>query len=192
MNSFLRAFYLLMFAIPAVLLLAGVPRSSTREDVAQTSRSVESTLEGNLWTVPKYGLALRVPAGWAWMANGQREGICLDPNRRDRASINAIALPNFFGKNLIQLEAENVEALRTTPGIVLDASRRLAVDGVEILRFDYHGRQPGLDADMRYVCLLWLAGSRQVILTTQLEAARWPELGPGLEDALASLSLRAR
>lgn len=192
MSSFLRAFYLLMFAIPAVLLLAGVPKSSTRQEVATETRMVESTLESNLWTVPKYGLSLRVPTGWAWMVNGNREGVCLEPNRRDRASLNVIALPNFFRKNLIQLEAENVDALRVTPGIQLDSSRRLAVDGVDILRFDYHGRQPGLDSDMRYICMVWIVGNKQVILTAQLEDSRWAELGQGVEDALASLDLTAR
>ncbi|MCC6409752.1 MAG: hypothetical protein IT453_21535, partial [Planctomycetes bacterium] len=63
-------------------------------------------------------------------------------------------------------------------------------DGVEILRFDYRGRQVGLDLDMRYVCLVWLAHGQQVILTVQVEESRWAELSPGIEDALSSLSLR--
>jgi hypothetical protein len=190
MGSFLRAFYILMFAVPAILLLAGVPSSSTREEVETEVLSLESTLVGELWSVPKYGVKLRVPPGWAWMANGKREGVCLDPNQRERAALSVIALPNFFGKNLFQLEAENVDALRGVPGVTLDSSRRLSVDGVEILRFDYRGRQVGLDLDMRYVCLVWLAHGQQVILTVQVEESRWAELSPGIEDALSSLSLR--
>ncbi|MBI5434764.1 MAG: hypothetical protein HZA52_18170 [Planctomycetes bacterium] len=190
MGSFLRAFYILMFAVPAILLLAGVPSSSTREEVETEVLSLESTLVDRLWSVPKYGVKLRVPPSWAWMANGKREGVCLDPNQRERAAMSVIALPNFFGRNLFQLEAENVDALRGVPGIELDSSRRVSVEGVEILRFDYRGRQVGLDVDMRYICLVWLAHGQQVILTVQLEASRWAELSPGVEDALASLSLR--
>lgn len=191
MGSFLRAFYVLMFSVPAVLFLAGLPGSSTREQVQEEALSLESTLEGDLWRVPKYGLRMRLPAGWSWMANGKREGVCLDPNQRERAAISVIALPNFFGKDLVELEAENVDALRAAPGVELDSIRRLAIDGIEVLRFDYHGRQQGLELDMRYVCLLWLAHGQQVILTVQLDQARWSEHGAGLEDALASLDLRA-
>ncbi|MCK6446666.1 MAG: hypothetical protein L6Q99_09770 [Planctomycetes bacterium] len=187
MGSFLRAFYILMFAVPAMLLLAGVPGSSTREEVKEEVVSRESTLVQNLWRVPKYGFTLRLPESWAWMSTGNRESVSLDPNRRDRGTINAISLPNFFGKSLFQLEHENMEALRTTPGIEFDESRRIVQDGVDVLRFDYHGRQLGLDVDMRYVCFVWLANGQQVILTVQLEASRWPELGPALEDALGTL-----
>lgn len=191
MGSFLRAFYILMFAVPALLLLAGVPGSSTREDVKNEVLTLESTLEQNLWSVPKYGFALRLPAEWKWMSSGKRESVSLDPNRRDRGTINAISLPNFFGRSLFQLEHENMEALRTTPGIEFDASRRIEIGGVDVLRFDYHGRQLGLDVDMRYVCFVWLANGQQVILTVQLDASRWPELGPALEDALGTLRFGA-
>ena len=190
MGSFLRAFYLVMFALPAVLLLAGLPGASTREDVAVDAQSSESTLVGREWRVKRFGLSLHVPEGWAWMSTGTRESVCLDPNRRDRASISVIALPNAFGKTLHQLEAENIEALRAAPSIELDASRRLVVDGVDVLRFDYHGRQESLAVDMRYACLVWIASGRQVVLTVQLDAERWEVQREGLEEALASLSLR--
>jgi hypothetical protein len=189
MGSFLRAFYLLMFSVPAILFLAGVPGSSTREELAAQNEVTQSSLEGRTWRVPKHGIELQLPQDWAWLSTGTRDSVCLDPNRRERASISVISLPNFFGKNLFQLEAENVDALRATPSVTLDASRRLRVGTVDVLRFDYHGKQLGLESEMRYTCFVWLVGAKQVVLTAQLDAAQWPERGQALEEALASLRI---
>ncbi len=192
MKAFVRSFYLLLFAVPAALLLIGLPKKSTNEDSAPAAPVAMVTNVDGTWKLVKYGIELHTPQNWVMKAQKHRDILCADAAAPQDACISVISLPNLFRKSLLQLEQENIQAIGDAKTITIDKSSRVRIaDRVEGLRFDYHGTQLGSTDEMHYVCLLWINGGQQVIVTAQVKSARWSELGSQVEDALSSLKFSA-
>lgn len=186
MTAFVRSLLFVLFAVPGILLLVGVPRPP-RDASSAAAASLDARIEGSSWLLPRHEIELDVPQGWFAHSQGGREWLLRFPGQPDRGSINLITMPNTMGKTLERLERDNVAAIQAV-GAELLSSSRTRLGSIEAMRFDYRGRIDGIANPQRCVCVVWLAGGRQLAMTARADESEWPQVGPQIEDALASLA----
>jgi hypothetical protein len=188
MKDWMRHSLLVLATVPAVLLCAGLPRVARPTAIESPEAAPFPTLLDGRWRLARLAVELDAPAGWQSWSSKSREDLCLDPNALYQGSLNAMVLPNLFGKTLAGLGDENRDWMLGESAVTPLTERELVIAGRPALRFEYLARPQDAAEELRVICLVWLQGKQQVILTSQAPNARWPELGPTIEAALGSIT----
>lgn len=187
MKSILRSIVLVAAAIPGLYLLIGLPERELPP--AEIAEEAWVPVDPDTWSPEHRGFRMRIPPGWTARSTKQRDFIERNAGVPHDGSFNAVVLPNLRGLDLDGMFEENVGELRKSIGQGLESAQRLRVSYTDVLRFDYRVKPNNADYEVRAVCVLWLAGGNQRILTAQVRAELWDELGPLVEDALSTLSI---
>lgn len=139
------------------------------------------------WRPQGFGFRLPAPEGWRALRRRERPYLIKDPAQMLAGNFNLITLPNLFGRDLQGLLEENRAELTANEQFELHDSRVLRKGARELLRVDYSGVPRG-GSRTRFVGLIWLSGSQQVVLTFTVDEQRWPELAPELERCVEGLA----
>jgi hypothetical protein len=184
-----RIVLVLLAAVPGVMLLVGLPRAPRTESAPAPVQAPEP-VPADRWAPRHLGFRMTIPPGWSQRATTTRDFLEREAGKPHAGSFNALVLPNLFGKNIEGLHRENVSELERA-GAVLERSQSLRIGDKDVLRFDYRAKPTGEDYELRVVCMVWLDGNRQVILTSQVKNDEWEAQRAAIETALGTLVLGA-
>lgn len=189
MKLVVRTALVLAAAVPGVLLFVGLPRAP-RSESAPAPAQVPESVPADQWSPRHLGFRMTIPPGWSQRSTTTRDFLERESGKPHAGSFNVLVLPNLFGKNIEGLHRENVSELERA-GAVLERSATMRIGDKDVLRFDYRATPNGEAYELRVVCIVWLDGGRQVILTSQVQNDEWGAQRAAVENALATLSLGA-
>lgn len=194
---------LVVISVAGVIALTGVPdepagpapsKSRTVASKLEPTPAVElppfPPLEGPIWDLPTVDARMGIPAGWSRSTN--TSNVRLVRNQADLldGNINLVLMPNVYGFSVDELMRENIEELAVNPDLTLEDRREMYVAGRKLLRFDYRGTPRNGSEALRFVAIVWTRGKYQVVLTTTVREALWPELALDVDAALETLQVR--
>jgi len=143
-------------------------------------------VEDGWWVLVRYGIRLRLPAGWEPQARFDRPFAYRDPAAPLQGSFNVLSLPNFYYPDLAALAEGNRRSLTESEHLELISIEELTLSGDRpVLRIDYRGRPA--DADLRVAAIVFLLGGHQVVVTAAAGEEEWEAVEASLSASLASI-----
>jgi hypothetical protein len=153
----------------------------------ETSPSPQPELVEGTWQPAGYGLRMPAPEGWVPSRRRSRAYLHRDPTRPLAGNFSLIRLPNLYGKSLEGLLEDNRDELEVNPQFTLHRIAVVDLAGLPRIRVEYSGTPRGGEP-VRFVGLIWLAGSQQVVLTFTVEEALWDTLAEEAERCLRGVT----
>jgi hypothetical protein len=191
---------LVLVSVVGVVALSGVPETSKVLKPRASATVVEPTsavelppfppLEGPLWELSHVDARLRIPNGWSLSQHGSNVRLVRNSADLLDGNMNLVLMPNIYGFSVEELMRENTDELAVNPDLTLEDRREMYVLGRKVLRFDYHGTPRGGSERVRFIAVVWTRGKYQLVLTTTIRDALWPEHAVAIEAALESLQIR--
>lgn len=180
-----------LHAAPQEKALDDADRASTEalELALPTNPAVEPRMVGDRWLDPRFGVAIRLPAGWLpGTLNGQPH-LLGEPDSPFRDRIQVLALENPEQKSLATLLEEHRTQIAGGAGNTVVVAEQRKVGGKDVLYLRYD-----IELDQRVHHLtstIYLLGGKEVIVTASIGPRTWPKIGSEIEQILNDLTFEA-
>lgn len=169
------------------------PSAGDRESTEALERLVHPVDEGaprvvdERWLHPRYGVSIPVPPGWLATTINGKHYLMGEQQLSSRDLLGVVALDNLAGKNLATLLEEHRAAIAGAEGSHLLAAESRKVGGKDVLWLCYdvsiEGSQP-----LHLINVVFLNGSKQVIVTANITDRTWPRVREPIEAALGGMT----
>jgi hypothetical protein len=166
----------------------------TADSFEQSWLAAEERVGKDSWVLPRFGLSVAIPAGWAveevrgtpFLRRQEAPTLKPKPPAAFADNFNVIAVPRPQEEGLETLAAQ----MRLELGKALERIETVRVDGREALILHYSGQLESSQVELGFIALVYPRGGEYVVVTATLELERRAQWQEVIERTLRTASIQ--